>query len=87
MINTLFGLPVIVSQHAEKIERTQVRFPRTKKKRIQKKWSKQERNYKITAIPLAFRTPMGIIVHPSIWRMLNDPNTRGTYFKEIPYVC
>jgi len=42
-MSDIYGIPIHTSRFLEKD--VQVKFPRTKKKRMQKKWSKQKKNY------------------------------------------
>ena len=60
------GTPVFVSQYAT--QRGQVKFPRSKKRRIRKKWAKQERNYGRT--PGIFLLEGRLLVHPEVWKAL-----------------
>lgn len=45
MTQSLFGCPVVVSTHLPN-KRVQVRIPRSKKKRIRRKWSKDSANFR-----------------------------------------
>jgi hypothetical protein len=45
------GLEVFVSNFLPEFERKQFRFPRSKKRRIQKKWSKMARYYRNVELP------------------------------------
>jgi hypothetical protein len=44
-MNMLSGIPVIVDHNLPYFKWVQVRFPRSKKVRIRKKWSKQNKNF------------------------------------------
>lgn len=55
---------ISVYQSAGAISRTQVKFPRSKKKRMQKKWRKDERNYDLR--PAAFMISGKLMVHPAL---------------------
>lgn len=58
----LDGLPVRLVEHLEEERRVQVRFPRSKKKRIRKKWRKQSKNYDVSYPPKVYNVPgFGII--------------------------
>jgi len=62
---------VIVSPHLPKFEMKQFRFPKTKKKRIQKKWAKQEKNFKQVKIKrLCVFIGDTIIAHPDDLRQI-----------------
>lgn len=65
-LSTFNGIPVLVSPYAEKKHRKQIRFPRSKRRRIQKKWSKRDENFKIWSEPLAFLANGTLICHPVI---------------------
>jgi len=64
------GVKIIVSLLAEHVERIQVRFPRSKRKRIQNKWRKQNKNFKETREPAAYWVNGMLICHPEIERQL-----------------
>ena len=73
MIN---GVDIISSELC--VKKIQFRFPRTKKSRIRKKWSKDSRNYKIT--PTILKMGDKIIAHPSLVQQLKNDLT----FRNIP---
>ena len=50
------GVPIIVTTSFDDQRREQVRFPRTKRKRIQKKWAKDWRNWRTWVEPIAYQT-------------------------------
>jgi hypothetical protein len=57
------GIPVVETELA--VHRRQVRFPRTRKRRIQKKWRKDVRNW--TNTPCSYLvTGIGLVCHPLI---------------------
>ena len=60
------GLPVHVSPHA--MTRSQFRFPRSKKKRIRKKFAKNQDNYR--SKPGMFMAGGRLIVHPKYYEEL-----------------
>lgn len=50
------GIDVVVSKHLGEFKRVQVRFPRTKRKRIRKKWAKNHRNWvSVPAKPVFYK--------------------------------
>jgi len=66
---TFNGLHVILDQNM--FDRVQVIFPRSKKKRIQKKFSKNQKNYK--NVPKDYILQIGndsLIMHPVVWEKL-----------------
>jgi hypothetical protein len=77
------GLKIIVSPLAYRTERKQIRFPRTKKRCIQKKWRKQDRNFLITHIPQAYKIAETLICHPSIYNQLKEICRQKTYYGDI----
>lgn len=83
------GLPVRESELC--MTRAQVRFPRSKRRRIQKKWAKQDRNFeeKPAVLVVDFGYVLGgmglggpwggkqIIVHPALMGLLNSAADGG----------
>ena len=67
------GMPVNVTPTA--IHRRQFRFPRSKKKRIRKKFAKNQDNYKST--PGAYMMMGRFIVHPAIYEKMKDQLTHA----------
>lgn len=65
-----FDLEVTVDPNCYDISRRQVRFPRSKKRRIREKWRKREVNWKTTIVPRAVRVGKRLFVHPLIWEQL-----------------
>lgn len=67
------GVPIVESVLMVEQVRKQIRFPRSKRKRVMKKWSRYERNW-ITEIKpcAAFVSGVGIVVHPDIARALRE---------------
>ena len=53
-LGSLAGVPIIVSKFLPDTERRQVRFPKTKRKRIRKKWAKRGQNWSIMKKPVFF---------------------------------
>lgn len=69
----LGGLNVVVSQFLPRFKLVQFRFPRSKKKRIRKKWSKQERNFKLVKHEAAaWRVGDTLYVHPTTYIRLKE---------------
>jgi hypothetical protein len=56
------GLNVIRSPHVNVVERVQVRFPRSKRARIRKKWAKRPCNWRTMEKEQAFMFPGGNLV-------------------------
>lgn len=56
------GCPVYTSEFA--VSTRQYRFPRTKRARVRKKWSKNKKNFK--TFPAVVAVGHSIIVHPSL---------------------
>ena len=67
----LSGVQVIRSQYA--VTRVQVRFPRSKKRRICKKWQKDQRNYGF--MPGMFKIGGVVVCHPKVWDKLVHAGT------------
>lgn len=51
-------------------EMRQVRFPRSKKRRIHKKWRRDRRNHGLVHLPIMYQTPMGLIVNTTAWEQM-----------------
>jgi hypothetical protein len=67
MLSSLCGIRVVVSEAA--MQKTQFRFPRSKRKRIRKKWAKRDCNYKYT--PGAYMIEGNMLVcHPVVHAQL-----------------
>jgi hypothetical protein len=69
-LDAINGIPIIVSPLAEEVTRKQTKFPRSKRRRIIKKWSKQDRNYSVTHKPLSYLVQGKLICHPIIYEQL-----------------
>lgn len=46
MFNPFGGMPVVIDNNLSRLREVQFRFPRSKKKRIRKKWGKDMGNFK-----------------------------------------
>ena len=57
----------------------QIRFPRSKKKRIRKKWSRDPRNIVYDPDPMCYVVGNTILAHPSVAQILREqiPQARG----------
>lgn len=62
MIGCFYGMPIVTSFHLT--ETIQFRFPKSKKKRIRKKWSKNESNYRLAPSSNLYITNNTIYMHP-----------------------
>ena len=60
----LSGFRVYSSPHMA--DRKQVRFPRTKKRRIRKKWAKRPENYRTIPWDKVYRMGDAIYAHPAM---------------------
>ena len=61
------GYPVTKVMVVPVVQFIQVRFPRSKKKRIQKKWAKRRENWKFEDIN-ALRVPISVMGHSkAVW--------------------
>ncbi len=69
-MTTLFGtVELLPNPIVTPAMREQFRFPRSKKKRIRKKWRKRRENWR--AMSVAYRLPGGqLIMHPSVYAQL-----------------
>lgn len=64
----LSGLNVITDHRM--VERKQVRFPRTKKRRIRRKWAKRPENYKEFPLKTVYQVGNDLIMHPAMFAEL-----------------
>ncbi|MBY0525582.1 MAG: hypothetical protein K2R98_19410 [Gemmataceae bacterium] len=60
------GIPVYYVESMA--DRVQVRFPRSKKRRIRRKWAKQAKNFRLVPRPDIIRVGNGLYAHPETWR-------------------
>jgi hypothetical protein len=63
---------VQIIENPQLILRTQFRFPRSKKKRIRKKWSKNTNNYKSEPDPNCYKIGNIIYCHPWVARIMKE---------------
>ena len=80
IVPNLFGLKVITDIYM--VDRKQVKFPRSKKKRIRKKWAKNQDNYRWIPWDKVYQMGDTLIMHPSMLEKLkkqlnNDNNNRS----------
>ena len=69
----LSGVPFFVDDNLGVTRnRIQVRFPRSKKRRIRKKWAKQSKNFTevVSIEPVCFKAPGYMIVNSKMLAML-----------------
>lgn len=57
MIDNFCGVPVYISAHLDDKEYRQVRFPKSRKKRIRKKWRARASNFRVTIKPVCYEVP------------------------------
>lgn len=58
------GIRLYANQHL--VERRQVRFPRSKKRRIRKKWAKRASNWAVRPDPSVYMVGRDAFGHPAI---------------------
>ena len=88
MIESIYGLKVFVDDRiCVKVERNQVRFPRSSKVRIRKKWSKQRKNFAEKVVHVAYRQGRNLFVSTEIYKSLKkglaDEMKTHPLFKEV----
>jgi hypothetical protein len=49
-LNLIAGIPIVANPHMPVTQKRQVRFPRSKKKRIRNKWAKSQTNFRDEAV-------------------------------------
>ena len=62
------GLQVTTNPHMT--ERIQTKFPRSKKRRIRKKWSKNQKNWTTRPVDKVYQMGNTLIMHPEIFERL-----------------
>jgi hypothetical protein len=87
MIDSIYGLKVFVDDRiCVKVERKQVRFPRSNKVRIRKKWTKQRKNFVERVAHVAYRQGRNLFVSTEIYKSLknglNDEMKTHPLFKQ-----
>lgn len=63
---SFMGMPVYEDSNLYDTHRKQVRFPRSKRARIRRKWAKQEKNFKVWITGDAARIGNRLHVHPTL---------------------
>lgn len=77
MFNMMNGMQVIIDDVSTKISKhKQFRFPRSKKKRINKKWSRRSANWRTYKITYSYIVGNKIIMDSKSFEQLKT-NTRG----------
>jgi hypothetical protein len=73
MNESIYGLKVFIDdQICVKVERKQVRFPRSSKVRIRKKWAKQRKNFAEKVAHVAYRQGRNLFVSTEIYKSLKN---------------
>jgi hypothetical protein len=73
MNELIYGLKVFVDdQICVKVERKQVRFPRSSKVRVRKKWAKQGKNFAEKVAHVAYRQGQSLFVSTEIYKSLKN---------------
>jgi hypothetical protein len=90
MIESIYGLKVFIDDRlCVKVERKQVRFPRSSKVRIRKKWAKQRKNFAEKVAHVAYRQGRNLFVSTEIYKSLkngtrDEMKTHPLFSKEGP---
>jgi len=58
-----FGMDIIVSRQLDDIRTKQVRFPRSKRRRIRKKWRRNLNNWKTYRVPVGYMVGGTLVVN------------------------
>ena len=83
MIESIYGLKVFIDDRlCVKVERKQVRFPRSNKVRIRKKWAKQRKNFAEKVAHVAYRQGRNLFVSTEIYKSLKNGSIGDT--KTLP---
>ena len=73
MIDSIYGLKVFVDDRiCVKVERKQVRFPRSNKVRIRKKWAKQRKNFTEKVDHVTYRLGRNLFVSTETYKSLKN---------------
>ena len=64
----LYGLRIVTDSMMSK--RIQFRFPRSKKRRMRKKWTKNQKNWKTIPLDTIYRMGDTLIMHPMMTERL-----------------
>ena len=67
----IYGMPVITSPHIPRFKLVQHRKPKSKSKRIHKKWAKDQSNFKQVPITSVYVVDNKVIMHPEIMKQLH----------------
>lgn len=73
-ISIFKGTLIIEDANCCELVLTQIKFPKTKKARIQRKWRWQSKNWQLVSKPLAYHIPSEnlIICHPTVAAQLRS---------------
>lgn len=63
IMGQMFGIKIFENVHLTKT--IQARFPKTRKRRILKKWGKKKENFKTIPSPDIYKTDFGFVCHPT----------------------
>lgn len=74
---TMNGVPVYVNPLCVTNEWNQYRFPKSKKSRIRKKWSKQNKNYRMEKVERAYMADGKLFVSQKAFDILLSNNGGG----------
>ena len=69
------GIRFVVDVNIVEIKRQQVRFPRSRKRRIRKKWASKNCNWIVERIPACYQMGNVLYVHPRLYESVK------AYFK------
>lgn len=81
-MNPFDGFEVYESEFL--VVRKQTKFPRSKKKRIRKKWAKQDKNWTTTPLPTMIRMGFKLFAHPATIARLKKEINEENRSQPIP---
>ena len=70
--NNLAGFKVLTNPYMATTEYRQVRFPRSKKRRIRRKWAKQAKNFRTVDVANVFAMGNTLVMHPATLEKLKE---------------
>lgn len=78
-VASLYGIEVLTSKFCTERKSYQFKFPKTKRKRIQRKWAKRPCNLRDKEVPAAFLMQGKLLIHPDLQDKLEDLLREGKF--------
>jgi len=71
LLHDLTGIKVLVDDLLG-VRQEQFRFPRTKNRRIRRKWAKRPENLRTVCDPVAYKIPGGLLISSTMLRRMKE---------------